>query len=556
MPINDTINAARDWFGDLSIVTQVFIVVIFAQWVLLNFRFNAKSKHMGPTLLTTTGIFATFLGVALGLNRFDTTNVQASIPSLLTGLKTAFWASAFGVGAAILLKAREFVLSSASVSESDEAQAAADTTAADLVSHLREIQQALAGRDDGSVISQLKLGRQETNERLAPLRDIYRGLVGSDDGSLIMQLRLLRQDTNDRLDSLRGAMTEAIGKLSEMSSKALIEALRDAIRDFNTKLTEQFGENFKELNNAVGRLLYWQDNYKTTLETTAARLNETASAARALTEDFKTVVEPSERFAKVAQDLASLLAGLDAGELRLKDVAEALAALLLKASDSLPQIEQKVVDLANQMASAVLANQRTVNAALSESTKTISDSFEAAKREIANLSAGLSSALLEGERTVERMLNETTAAMRGLMQGAQQDMARVNAESGRVFQDLVESLKKDTARLAAELASSVDRNQKTVQDALAENAKGIRQSIQAAQQELAKTNSEFNRQLDVLATKTKDQVAVLDRALAEELQKSLQSLAGQLAALSEKFVADYKPLTDRLRQVLEIARAA
>ncbi|WP_166484973.1 hypothetical protein [Nitrosomonas eutropha] len=43
-----------------------------------------------PTILTTTGIFATFFGIALGLADFDAANIQASIPALLAGLKTAF----------------------------------------------------------------------------------------------------------------------------------------------------------------------------------------------------------------------------------------------------------------------------------------------------------------------------------------------------------------------------------------------------------------------------------------------------------------------------------
>jgi len=42
----------------------------------------------------------------------------------------------------------------------------------------------------------------------------------------------------------------------------LVEALRDVIHDFNNKITEQFGDNFKELNEAVGRLLIWQEDYK------------------------------------------------------------------------------------------------------------------------------------------------------------------------------------------------------------------------------------------------------------------------------------------------------
>jgi len=41
--------------------------------------------------------------------------------------------------------------------------------------------------------------------------------------------------------------------MAENNSKALIEALQEVIRDFNAKINEQFGENFKQLNEAVGK---------------------------------------------------------------------------------------------------------------------------------------------------------------------------------------------------------------------------------------------------------------------------------------------------------------
>ncbi len=83
-----------DFLSVLSPVSVCFIVVILAIWVVFNIRYNPRVVELGPTILTTIGIFGTFLGVALGLARFDTTNVQASVPALLAGLKTAFWASA------------------------------------------------------------------------------------------------------------------------------------------------------------------------------------------------------------------------------------------------------------------------------------------------------------------------------------------------------------------------------------------------------------------------------------------------------------------------------
>jgi len=115
--------------------------------------------------------------------------------------------------------------------------------------------------------------------------------VGSEEGSLISQIKLSRQDSNDRLDALKAAQTEALAKLSELGSKALVEALRDVIRDFNQKLTEQFGENFKQLNTAVGRLLAWQEQYKGIVETTVQKFGEVGALMTKATADYSALVE-------------------------------------------------------------------------------------------------------------------------------------------------------------------------------------------------------------------------------------------------------------------------
>jgi hypothetical protein len=196
----------------LSLETQIFIAAIAITTVLFHLNFTPSVVANGPTILTTTGIFATFFGIALGLAHFDAANIQASVPALLSGLKTAFWASVVGVFSALTIKLREQIIG---VSYKGTSVSPNDVTAADIHNQLVEI---------------------------------HRGLVGSEDGSLISQLKLSRQDTNDRLDELKRAQIEALSKLSDMGSRALVEALRNVIQDFNQKISEQFGENFKELN--------------------------------------------------------------------------------------------------------------------------------------------------------------------------------------------------------------------------------------------------------------------------------------------------------------------
>jgi methyl-accepting chemotaxis protein len=79
---------------------------------------------------------------------------------------------------------------------------------------------------------------------------------------------------------------------------------------------------------------------------------------------------------------------------------------------------------------------------------------------------------------------------------------------------------------------------------------GVSRDIQRVttqlQQEFENTISESN---DVLAK----QITELDQSMQDQLRRSIELMGGHLAALSNKFVEDYGPLTDRLRQVVTIA---
>ena len=46
-----------------------------------------------PTIISTLGVLGTFAGITWGLYNFNTSNINESIPTLLEGLKTAFFTS-------------------------------------------------------------------------------------------------------------------------------------------------------------------------------------------------------------------------------------------------------------------------------------------------------------------------------------------------------------------------------------------------------------------------------------------------------------------------------
>lgn len=341
--------------GSLPLVTLTFIIVISVLGIVFHLVYDQQTVILGPALLTTTGIFATFLGIAIGLYRFDTANVQASIPALLEGLKTAFFASVFGVGFAISLKLREYVFGVPAPAGPEPD----DVTAADLVRHLRDIRDAVAGRDDTSLVSQIKTAHRD---QLTALRGIDRSLAG--DESVMQELRLLRQDTV----ALRVAIAGAIQHMSEAGTLALVEALHHVVRDFNVVINEQFGENFRRFNDAVGSLITWQQDNKHIIDTAASTF---ADVSRGLRDMMSVVKAADDRTAQpdAVAGLERAIAGLSA---RLADVVEESRRDAGASTEAaVMAMREAALVASNQLAEATERHQDTIARSLADNTALI-----------------------------------------------------------------------------------------------------------------------------------------------------------------------------------------
>jgi len=119
----------------IPIVSYLWIVIIALAvwaWVYVNRLKGSedlmKNRHwveMIPSAISTLGVLGTFLGITLGLLCFDTSNLQQSIPELLSGLKTAFFTSLAGmVGSLFLSKKINNLYDEATGGVSDINQAA------------------------------------------------------------------------------------------------------------------------------------------------------------------------------------------------------------------------------------------------------------------------------------------------------------------------------------------------------------------------------------------------------------------------------------------------
>lgn len=280
--------------GTFAVIIGLIFLIGFIQ-LLSSSRGTSPFSRYAPTALTTIGVVGTFTGIYFGLVDFNVEDIDGSIPKLLTGLKIAFSTSILGMVTSVVLKLSQGMRRPKNEKET--------VTAGDLYNVMAEI------RDETK-------GNRVRSEEL--LLEVKAAISGDGDSSLVTQIQKLRTSTQDGSLEVKKATTEGFErmneefksfaeKMAENNSKALIEALQDVIRDFNDKISEQFGDNFKQLNEAVGALLTWQETYKTQVE---AMIGQFAEVQKGIsdTRDAVTVIgEQSQEIPKTMAELSSVI---------------------------------------------------------------------------------------------------------------------------------------------------------------------------------------------------------------------------------------------------------
>jgi DNA anti-recombination protein RmuC len=171
-------------------------------------------------------------------------------------------------------------------------------------------------------------------------------------------------------------------KIADSNSKALIEALKEVIRDFNAKINEHFGENFKHLNSAVEKILHWQETYRQQMSDMIEQQKVTTSSMSEATARYADMVTHSEHFSSVANNLSSLIKTLDSQREQISLSISALGQLLKSAGDNLPRIEAHVIAMTNQVEAGVRASNEKINSTILAMTESLKSSQADMKKTI------------------------------------------------------------------------------------------------------------------------------------------------------------------------------
>ena len=549
--------------------TTTFLLSVFLCLIVSHGVYSLINRSKGNTanradMALSLGILGTFLGIVAGLLGFDVKDIQGSIPQLLSGLQYAFITSIAGMFSSIIIKlsaAKGEVSGSAASPES--------------------IQTELRGIN-GTLQNNNNLRAEESNE----LRDEFRKLIsGDNDTSLVNQIKLMKGDLIGQLKenkvinesgfkNLELKFTELGENIAELSSEAMVEALQQAIVEFNKQLADQLGDNFKELNAGVKNLLEWQIQYKGTIlemqDSTKILINQLGDATTAI-ENISVSLEPipqtvqsiQELFANTETSIGLLLSTLESFD-NMREratnafpvIEENITAMTDGFSQTINNVGENLENMSNEFSTSITENSNSIRENSNSVSESMIDSSERLNEFVGNFNESITNSSERIDQLVHQSCNNIEAASQALSESVTHNQETVNQNVEAASQALSESITENQQAVnqnievaSQALSESVTHNQETVNQNIVDANQALSVSITENQQTVNQNIQNAAQSSEALINQT---IAALDEQMQVELTHSINGLGTALASLSRKFVDDYAPLTARMSELISV----
>lgn len=569
-------------------VTNFIFLLFMSGLVIFGFVFSRKGSreefvNYVPTLLTTLGIFGTFLGIVIGLLDFNQNDIQGSIPPLLEGLKTAFITSITGILFSLLFKIY-LTLSSrhSSMPEGAVTQATPEAILGAMQAQLIEIKalkEAMVGNEETTLFGQLKILRSDINDHAKMARSDAKE-----------QADRQQHNFKEFSEKLWLKLQDFADALSKSATEQVIEALKQVIMDFNNNLTVQFGENFKHLNEAVLKLVQWQDNYKQQLEQMQVQY---AQGVESISATETSVAHISAQSKIIPESMSDLKRVMEANQHQLAELERHLDAfkeMRDKAVEAVPQIQQQVQDTVNDISAAVTTASQHYKQLLSESDEYIKLHVNTSNNLLSKFSSETEKGIsLVGERLKEsseriskdvevaanQFSDNTARTNESLINSSdylqqqteiiKQHLSGAVSELNSVMRDMIEkmvvdakeitvtmkeanqNLASDTVLVRNSVMESADKLQKRLGEVIDDTSA---QQISQAKRTFDAMEVQIKQQVGLTAEAVNSQLQLIDSSMQQEVNRVMNEMGKALATISTKFVDDYVKLTKAMNDIV------
>lgn len=500
-----------------STSTKVFALLI-ALVFLIAIALDKEGKRKrfieyAPTLMTSLGILGTFWGVVLGLLDFDTINIDRSIPNLLSGLKTAFVTSILGMLASISFNALDSWRFADKRDEQDAEQKIIHDSILKQTELLSEIKQGLAGSDDDSLISQLKLLQTNWHNH-----------------SYEFDTKLWKQ------------FEEFSDKISKGATEQIIDALRLVVIDFNNRLTEQFGDNFKALDSSVKKMVDWQATYKEQLSLMDNQFRLSVESLTSISEAVVVIGEHCNNIPVTMVDLQSIIQTNQSQLVELERHLEAFVMMRDQAITAIPLLREGIEGIGSLMASSadnlqevlehsgqrLLTNIERMNKSMDLNIQQMSTSIQHAM----NLLEQMGGKLLDGNSQICSVMGEGVQKISdNLLSGNEKIRFSIEQGVSKIGDELLSSNNKIRNEMERGV-HTIGNELLSVNDQMRINMENIYHELQATTE---KSITLFNETIN-------KQRYAFEQATEQEITRELEIMGKALLQISQGFVNNYEQL--------------
>ena len=481
------------------VVTIIFgILVAYILYFFLKEKQYSKESVLG-NIASTIGVLGTFVGISIGLWKFNPNDITSSVPLLLSGMKIAFATSIIGMAASIFMK---YI--------------------------------ALKNEDEENIDDIMEL----FNTMIAESRNVNNTLIENQKQTENV-LNKVSEIWASHQENLTVELKSEIASLNNNT----ISKQEELIGEF-----KKLGECFTLLNSGVNNLLTWQENYKETIENTTKELEIVIQTIHNADESIESISKNSSLIKENNENLSEVLKEINKTQNVIIDSNKSIIEISNTAKESIPQINEHFTNIDNRTKESTAYLQTLI----SENLNNIKSYLEKITEDVLSKTT---QSIYENNRQFKYEISEHISQCKMLIYSLKDlipdinehllsTQKRFNKTLIHFNEEVQNSFKENTyeinkqVQLLKETTANINN---TLDDTISLSTKRL-ENITVATSNQIKTMAEEMEKLCVR------KIEKLDNTLIEEFTDALSCLAGQLVTISEGFSEDYYRLLEELKE--------
>lgn len=481
------------------VVTIIFgILVAYILYFFLKEKQYSKESVLG-NIASTIGVLGTFVGISIGLWKFNPNDITSSVPLLLSGMKIAFATSIIGMAASIFMK---YI--------------------------------ALKNEDEENIDDIMEL----FNTMIAESRNVNNTLIENQKQTENV-LNKVSEIWASHQENLTVVLKNEIASLNNNT----ISKQEELIGEF-----KKLGECFTLLNSGVNNLLTWQENYKETIENTTKELETVIQTIHNADESIESISKNASLIKENNENLSEVLKEINKTQNVIMESNKSIIEISNEAKESIPQINEHFTNIDNRTKETTAYLQTLI----SENINNIKSYLEKITEDVLSKTT---QSIYENNRQFKYEISEHISQCKMLIYSLKDlipdinehllsTQKRFNKTLIHFNEEVQNSFKENTYEINKQvqlLKETTTNINNTLDDTISESTKRL-ENITVATSNQIKTMAEEMEKLCVR------KIEKLDNTLIEEFTDALSCLAGQLVTISEGFSGDYYRLLEELKE--------